>query len=246
MRNHRRQGELDWLLALLTRLKEGRHLAVARADRGPAQRVADMAADKGTRVSRRCSALRGASAALTEGAAALAAAGAQEDAFYGQLARLQRFWLLRMPPADTPYSFLVSLGLGRDGTPTPTSQPAAAAPAAAAAASANAPGAPAAAAAGVDEEEEGEGVVPLLKDPNGRVRVQVSAPRRRDEAPSVAAKRRAGPPAVYAGAPAVHALLLRRQQRLMWRTALELLESELSSLVSGRLQVALQAAAGGS
>jgi hypothetical protein len=59
MRNHRRQGELDWLLALLTRLKEGRHLAVARADRGPAQRVADMAADKGTRWAGRAERPRG-------------------------------------------------------------------------------------------------------------------------------------------------------------------------------------------
>jgi len=47
--NNNQQGELDWLLALLTRLKEGKHLAVARADRGPAQRVADMAQDKATR-----------------------------------------------------------------------------------------------------------------------------------------------------------------------------------------------------
>lgn len=43
------QGELDWLLALLARLREGRHLAVARADRGPAQRVADLARDKAAR-----------------------------------------------------------------------------------------------------------------------------------------------------------------------------------------------------
>ncbi|KAI8472242.1 MAG: hypothetical protein J3K34DRAFT_457891 [Monoraphidium minutum] len=234
------RGELDWLLALLTRLKEGRHLAVARADRGPAQRVADMAADKGTRVSRRCSALRAAAAALEEGSAALAAAGEREDAFYSQLARLQRYWLLRMPPADSPYSFLVNLGLGPDGTPTPTA--AAAAPGAGGAA----PGAAAAAAAGGgDEEEGGGGVVPLLKDSSGRVRVQVAPPRRRDEAPSVLVKRRQEPPAVYAGAPAVHALLLRRQQQLMWRSAHELLDSELSALVSGRLQAALQAAGGG-
>lgn len=46
------------------------------------------------RVSRRCSALRAAATALEEGTSALAAAAEQEDAFYAQLARLQRFWLV--------------------------------------------------------------------------------------------------------------------------------------------------------
>jgi hypothetical protein len=95
---------------------------------------------------------------------------------------------LRMPPADSPYSFLVSLGLGPDGAATPTSARATAAPPSSSAT------ATAAAVARTEEEEaaEGAGVVPLLKDATGRVRVQVAAPRRRDEVPSVMVKRRQG------------------------------------------------------
>jgi len=97
-----------------------------------------------------------------------------------------------MPPADSPYSFLVSLGLGPDGAPTPTSARTAHA----------AGGAGAQAVGGGDEEEAGgcSGVVPLLKDPaSGRVRVQVAAAKQRGEVLSVVVKRRQGGVAVLGG-----------------------------------------------
>lgn len=98
---------------------------------------------------------------------------------------------LRMPPADSPYSFLVNLGLGPDGAPTPTAGLAQGRAASASTIATAAVGAGARGAAGgsADEEEGAGGVVPLLKDASGRVRVQVAAPRRREEAPSVMTKR---------------------------------------------------------
>lgn len=44
------------------------------------------------RFRRRSAAAASAASALSEGAAALAALGQKEDAFYGQVARLQRYW----------------------------------------------------------------------------------------------------------------------------------------------------------
>jgi hypothetical protein len=110
------------------------------------------------RYQRRAAAAASAAAALSEGAAALAALGSKEDAFYEQVAQLQRYWKVQTEPPDSAYAYSVNLKLTSSSSSSGSADPASAAAAAAAAV--------------------GRGSVStvyILKDPSEMLRVQVPA-----------------------------------------------------------------------
>ncbi|KAF8060351.1 hypothetical protein HT031_004887 [Scenedesmus sp. PABB004] len=207
------KGELEWLQATLVTLAEGKYLTVGRVEKvtGP-QRLADLAIAANARFRRRAASAAAAAAALSEGAAALAALGAKEDAFYGQVASLQRYWKVSREPADSAYAYAANLRL-------------AAAP----------PEGPDDDAAAIGRGPVG--VVRILKDPSGGLRVQVP-PRRAEGPPSVMAKAAEEPPVVFAGPAAIHGLLLQQLRLNAWHCVLGALDAEIGHMLGlpARLQ----------
>ncbi|KAF6264573.1 hypothetical protein COO60DRAFT_71316 [Scenedesmus sp. NREL 46B-D3] len=163
------KGELEWLQATLATLREGRYLTVGKVEKpGGPQLLVDIAAAANSRYQRRSAAAAAAAAALSEGAAALSALGSKEDAFYEQVAQLQRFWKVQSEPPGSAYAYSVNLRLTSSSSSSDSAEPE-----------------PSAAAAAI-----GRGSVPvvhILKDPSGMLRVQVPA-QKDSGAPSVTRK----------------------------------------------------------
>lgn len=140
------RGELDVILDLITFLEEGKTLAIRSFQKQ--RRIADLAQDNMLKIGRKQSALQEASRRLRHGAEALRVIAARETSFYSDFAKIQKFWRVRLNPGNADTPFAVELNDSSSATN-------------------------ASLAAGVSRPPT---AIPLIKDPQGTLRMQLDVP----------------------------------------------------------------------
>ncbi|KAG1667895.1 hypothetical protein FOA52_013656 [Chlamydomonas sp. UWO 241] len=194
------RGELDVIIDLIRNLEDAKYLDFRILSSKPraANALTELATQSLARLGNRRAVLRDAAQRMREGAKALRASAARDNAYYSQAARLQAFWKLRVnmasaATADAPLSVDISLTEGAASSGLGISPP-----------------------------------IPLVKDLTGSVCMRVPASGFREGGPGAAADTVGRPATgkLAVGTAAVHRWLLSQQSALMWRCVARVLDDE--------------------